>query len=93
MPWQPARGKTYRERSAWPFRGNLLSIGRSNEAGRTDLGACSRFRAAALSNSFFRNPIANTSVIVSKRAIQMPQKPGRLVRRSRMIDSTIGLMM
>jgi len=40
--------------------------------GRTDLGACFRFRAAALSNWFFRNPIAKTSDILSKAAIQMP---------------------
>ncbi len=64
--------RTYREALSWHCRGNLLSIRCSREPGRTDLGACFRFRAAALSNSFFRNPIAKASDILSKTAIQMP---------------------
>jgi len=66
------RRKTYRECLSWLWRGDLFSIRRSTEPGRTDFGACFRFRAAALSNSCFRNPIAKTSDILSKVAIQMP---------------------
>ena len=71
-PRSPREENPYCERLSWPCRGNLLSVRRSNEPGRTDRGACFRFRAAALSNSFFRNPIAKTSDILSERAIQMP---------------------
>ncbi len=67
-----SREKCYRERLSSPCRGGALSIRRSTDPGRTNLCARFRLRAAALSNSFFRNPIAKTSDILSKGAIQMP---------------------
>jgi len=55
-------------------RDGLISTSRAINRGDAVFLACSRLRAAAFSNSFFKNPTANTSAIPGKTALPVPQR-------------------
>jgi len=58
--------KTYRELFSLDCPEDLLPMPPPIKRVRSDFAACSRLRAAALSNSLFTDPMVNTSAITQK---------------------------